>query len=205
MKSRTTSAPWSMACPALRRCQSRGGCCARSTESSCQMFGVESAFPERSGDHRTGSALRTTALRPRSRGRGRVGRRPDEGMRAPHVPEEPVPILTPDDPHREDLGQPGAAPGQLQCPALLTQGQQQVPDQHRPRCPGRGRADQDAGRDVVHDGRGDVTQGRRAAGAPARGACTRPAGYGRRRCGARSSRGRRPGSRRRCVLRPWPR
>ena len=54
-------------------------------------------------------------------------------------------------------------------------------------------------------GRGDVTQGRRAAGAPARGACTRPAGCGRRRSGARSSRGRRPGSRRRCVLRPWPR
>ncbi len=54
-------------------------------------------------------------------------------------------------------------------------------------------------------GRGDVTQGRRAAGARARGACTRPAGCGRRRCGARSSRGRRPDSRRRCVLRPWPR
>jgi hypothetical protein len=54
-------------------------------------------------------------------------------------------------------------------------------------------------------GRGDVTQGRRAAGARARGACTRPAGCGRRRSGARSSRGRRPGSRRRCVLRPWPR
>jgi hypothetical protein len=136
---------------------------------------------------------------------GELDADPMEGMRAPHVPEEPVPILTPDDPHRENLGQPGPAPGQLQCPALLTQGQQQVPDQHRPRCPGRGRADQDAGRDVVHGGRGDVTQGRRAAGARARGACTRPAGYGRRRCGARSSRGRRPGSRRRCVLRPWPR
>jgi hypothetical protein len=54
-------------------------------------------------------------------------------------------------------------------------------------------------------GRGDVTQGRRAAGARARGACTRPAGCGRRRSGARSFRGRRPGSRRRCVLRPWPR
>ena len=54
-------------------------------------------------------------------------------------------------------------------------------------------------------GRGDVTQGRRAAGARARGACTRPAGCGRRRSGARPFRGRRPGSRRRCVLRPWPR
>lgn len=54
-------------------------------------------------------------------------------------------------------------------------------------------------------GRGDVTQGRRAAGARARGACTRPAGCGRRRCGVRSSPGRRPGSRRRCVPRPWPR
>ena len=54
-------------------------------------------------------------------------------------------------------------------------------------------------------GRGDVTQERRAAGVPARGACTRPAGCGRRRSGARSFRGRRPGSRRRCVLRPWPR
>lgn len=49
------------------------------------------------------------------------------------------------------------------------------------------------------------TQGRRAAGARARGACTRPAGCGRRRCGARSSRGQRPDSRRRCVLRLWPR
>jgi hypothetical protein len=72
---------------------------------------------------------------------GELDADPMEGMRAPHVPEEPVPILTPDDPHRENLGQPGPAPGQLQCPALLTQGQQQVPDQHRPRCPGRGRAD----------------------------------------------------------------
>lgn len=53
------------------------------------------------------------------------------------------------------------------------------------------------------DGRGDVTQGRRAAGGRARGACTRPAGCGRRRCGARSSRGQRPDSRRRCVPRRW--
>ncbi len=52
---------------------------------------------------------------------------------------------------------------------------------------------------------GNVTQGRRVAGARARGACTRPAGCGRRRCGARSFRGQRPDSRRRCVLRPWPR
>ena len=51
-------------------------------------------------------------------------------------------------------------------------------------------------------GRGDVTQVRRAAGARARVACTGPAGCGGRRCGARSSRVRRPGSRRRCVLRP---
>lgn len=54
-------------------------------------------------------------------------------------------------------------------------------------------------------GRGVVTQGCRAAGARARGACTRPVGCGRRRCGARSSRGQHPDSRRRCVLRLWPR
>lgn len=54
-------------------------------------------------------------------------------------------------------------------------------------------------------GRGDVTQGRRAAGARARGACTRRAGCGGRRCGGRSFRGQRPDSRRRCVPRPWPR
>lgn len=54
-------------------------------------------------------------------------------------------------------------------------------------------------------GRGDVTQGHRAAGARARVACTRPAGCGRRKSGAQSSRGRRPDSRRRCVLGPWPR
>jgi hypothetical protein len=45
----------------------------------------------------------------------------------------------------------------------------------------------------------------RAVGARARWAGTRPAGCGRRRCGCRSSRGRRPGSRRRCVPRPWRR
>lgn len=58
---------------------------------------------------------------------------------------------------------------------------------------------------VQTGGRGDVTQGRRVAGAQARGACTRPAGCGRRRCGARSSREQRPDSHRKCVLRPWPR
>jgi hypothetical protein len=48
-----------------------------------------------------------------------------------------------------------------------------------------------------------VTQGCQAAGVRARGACTRPVGCGRRRCGARSSQGRRLDSRRRCALRRW--
>lgn len=54
-------------------------------------------------------------------------------------------------------------------------------------------------------GRGDVRRGRRAGGAPAHGACTRPTGSGRRTCGARSSPGQRPDSRRRCVPGPWHR
>ena len=62
-----------------------------------------------------------------------------------------------------------------------------------------------AWRPVQSGGRGDVTQGRRAAGARAPGACTRPAGCGRRRCGGRSFRGQRPDSRRRFVLRLWRR
>ena len=58
-------------------------------------------------------------------------------------------------------------------------------------------------RAAVRLGTRDFTWRGRAVGARARGAGTRPAGCGRRRCGVRSSRGRRPGSRRRCVLLPW--
>ena len=50
-----------------------------------------------------------------------------------------------------------------------------------------------------------MTRWWRAGRARARGAGTRPVGCGRRRCGCRSSRGRRRGSHRRCVLHPWRR
>lgn len=122
--------------------------------------------------------------------------------------------------HRRTAGVPAGhrwSPGRVRAPSRLRAREEPCLAQLRTTCtlrpvlwrsPLSGSCSAPAGASptaVQTCGRGDVTQGRRAAGARARGACTRPAGYGRQTCDGRSSQGQRPDSRRRSVLRPWPR